>query len=109
MKDLKQKGIKYACEYPTSYGKGYKRVDLRKAYIAGAESRQPEIDNLSKHILELQKDKGESVDENRKARKLLKEFLDFANLEIEYDPENPQEHTKMWNELCKKVEQFFRR
>ena len=33
---IKQKGIKYACDYPTSYGKGYKRVDLRKAYIAGA-------------------------------------------------------------------------
>ena len=33
--ELKQKGIKFACEYPTSYGKGYNRVDLRKAYIAG--------------------------------------------------------------------------
>lgn len=39
--ELKQKGIKFACEYPSSqelgYKRlGYKRVDLRKAYIAGA-------------------------------------------------------------------------
>lgn len=39
--ELKQKGIKYACDYPSSQDLGYKRlgykrVDLRKAYIAGA-------------------------------------------------------------------------
>ena len=34
--ELKQEAIQYACDYPFN-PKGYKRVDIRKAYIAGGE------------------------------------------------------------------------
>ena len=27
---------------------------------------------------------------------------------IEYDPEHPQEHTDLWNELCAEAERFFK-
>lgn len=36
---LKKQAIKYAANYPTSYGKGYKRKDLRTAFIAGHKAR----------------------------------------------------------------------
>lgn len=42
-----------------------------------------------------------------KAKEIIKKFSEFANLEIEYDPEHPQEHTDLWNELCEKAEQFL--
>lgn len=35
--ELKKEAIKYAVDYPTAFGRGYKRVDLRVAYIAGAK------------------------------------------------------------------------
>ena len=53
---LKREGIKYACDYPTSYGKGYKRVDLRKAYIAGAEPREKKIAKLEEQITKWKED-----------------------------------------------------
>ena len=62
---------------------------------------------LSEHILELQKDKGKLIDENKEAREIIKEFSDFANLNVEYNPEHPQEHTDKWNKLCERAEQFL--
>ena len=41
------------------------------------------------------------------AKEIIKKFSEFANLEVEYDPEHPQEHTDLWNELCKEAEQFL--
>ena len=42
-----------------------------------------------------------------KAKEIIKKFLGFANNTIEFDPEHPQEHTDLWNELCEKAEQFL--
>lgn len=42
-----------------------------------------------------------------KAKEIIKKFSEFANNEIEYDPEHPQEHTDLWNKLCEEAEQFL--
>ena len=42
-----------------------------------------------------------------KAKSVIKKFYDFVNNGIEYDPENSEVHTKMWNELCEQAEQFL--
>ena len=47
-------------------------------------------------------------DQLTKAKEIIKEFSEFANNEIEYDPEHPQEHTDLWNKLCEQVEQFLK-
>ena len=43
-----------------------------------------------------------------KLKGIVKRFLEFVNNEVEYDPENPEIHTKMWNELCEEAEQFLK-
>ena len=42
-----------------------------------------------------------------KAKELIKKFLGFVNNEVEFDPEHPQEHTDLWNELCEQAERFI--
>lgn len=41
------------------------------------------------------------------AEEIIKKFLEFINNEVEFDPEHPQEHTDLWNELCIKAELFL--
>ena len=41
------------------------------------------------------------------AKEIIKKFSEFVNNEAEYDPEHPQEHTDLWNELCEQAEQFL--
>lgn len=36
-----------------------------------------------------------------------KNILEFVNNEVEFEPEHPQEHTDLWNELCEKAERFI--
>ena len=43
-----------------------------------------------------------------KAKELVKKVFWFVNNTIEFDPEHPQEHTNLWNELCEKAEQFLK-
>lgn len=42
-----------------------------------------------------------------KAKEIIKKFSEFVNNEVEFDPEHPQEHTDLWNELCEKAERFI--
>lgn len=42
-----------------------------------------------------------------KAKEIIKKFLEFVNNEVEFDPEHPQEHTDLWNELCEKAAEFL--
>lgn len=42
-----------------------------------------------------------------KAKEVIKKFVGFVNLEVEYDLEHPQGHTDKWNELCEQAEQFL--
>ena len=51
--ELKKEAIKYAVDYPTSYGKGYKHKDLRIAYLAGAEPREKRIEELENKIADI--------------------------------------------------------
>lgn len=43
-----------------------------------------------------------------KAKEIIKKFSEFVNNEVEFDPEHPQEHTDLWNELCEEAEQFLK-
>jgi predicted nuclease with TOPRIM domain len=47
-------------------------------------------------------------DQLTKAKEIIKKFSEFVNNEVEYDPEHPQEHTDLWNELCGQAEQFLK-
>ena len=60
--ELKKEAIKYAVDYPTSYGKGYKHKDLRIAYLTGAEPREKQIQIDAEQIRALQKQNGELTD-----------------------------------------------
>lgn len=42
-----------------------------------------------------------------KSKEIIKKFSEFVNNEVEFDPEHPQEHTDLWNELCEKAERFI--
>lgn len=61
------------------------------------------ICSLRQNVAELEKVK----DQLTKAKEIIKKFLEFVNNEAEYDPEHPQEHTDLWNELCEEAEQFL--
>ena len=50
---------------------------------------------------------GYYVEQLTKAKEIIKKFSEFVNNEVEFDPEHPQEHTDLWNELCEKAEQFL--
>lgn len=42
-----------------------------------------------------------------KAKEVIKKFSEFANNEVDYDPEHPQEYTDLWHKLCEEAEQFL--
>ena len=42
------------------------------------------------------------------ANAIIKKFSEFLNSDVEYDPEHPQEHTDLWNELCEQAERFLK-
>lgn len=42
------------------------------------------------------------------AKEIIKKFLEFANNEVEFDPEHPQGLTDFWEELCENAEQFLK-
>ena len=61
--------------------------------------------DLTSEYYELENFKNNEIN---KAKEIIKKFSEFANLEVEYDPEHPQEHTDLWNELCELAEQFLK-
>ena len=50
---------------------------------------------------------GYYVEQLTKAKEIIKKFLEFVNNEVAFEPEHPQEHTDLWNELCEKAERFI--
>ena len=69
------------------------------------------IQGKDKVIQELKELNNMLVSKNQqlaKAKEIIKKFSEFVNNEVEFDPEHPQEHTDLWNELCEKAEQFLR-
>ena len=104
---LKAAAIQYAVDYPTSYGKGYKRVDLRKAYIAGAESREPEIGKLEGRLedermeyIELENFMNNKVNE---AKGIIEKLLHYMNPIIAIKSEEDR------NKAISEAEEFLSR
>ncbi len=64
-----------------------------KGCVVGLEYNNKQIAELKKKLT--------------KAEEIIKKFWEFVNNEVEFDPEHPQEHTDLWNELCEKAEQFL--
>ena len=62
----------------------------------------------NKAFVEADKNLKVIVADFNKAKEIIKKFSEFVNNEVEFDPEHPQEHTDLWNELCEKAEQFIR-
>ena len=91
-----------------------------KTFRLLCEIYENKIADLEKEIIELKeknkwyseqvcnKECAEVRGELTKAKEIIKKFSEFVNNEIEYDSEHPQEHTDLWNELCKQAEQFLK-
>ena len=62
---------------------------------------------LTEDNVVMAKQRGEIAAQLTKAKEIIKKFLEFVNNEVEFEPEHPQEHTDLWNELCEKAEQFI--
>ena len=63
------------------------------------EYAEPKSQWIGQHI--------QDVAQLTKAKEIIKKFSEFVNNEVEFDPEHPQEHTDLWNELCEKAEEFL--
>lgn len=99
-----------------------KLADLTSEYYALENFKNNEIAELKKEQFTLRNERDTFLAQNEQyekdligfnenfteAKEIIKKFSEFANLEVEYDPEHPQEHTDIWNELCKKAEQFLK-
>ena len=66
-----------------------------------------DFDELQNKFEEEQRKNNGLSDNLTKAKEIIKKFSEFANNEVEYDPEHPQEHTDLWNKLCEEAEQFL--
>ena len=62
----------------------------------------------NKAFVEADKNLKAIVTDFNKAKEIIKKFSEFVNNEVEFDPEHPQEHTDLWNELCEQAEYFLR-
>lgn len=65
-----------------------KIVELKKACNETQELLNKQIEATYKVVEKL-----------NEAKEIIKKFSEFANNEVEYDPEHPQDHTDLWNEL----------
>lgn len=59
------------------------------------------------HIAKIETQNNVLKQQLTKAKEIIKKFSEFVNNEAEYDPEHPQEHTYLWNELCEQAKQFL--
>ena len=111
-------------ENGADYAKEVSSVTIKQAYFAGfkAGKLQEKLNIRScqncKHNNKSCPNDGSCVHYSKwesfknpqliKAKEIIKKFLEFVNDEVEFDSEHPQEHTDLWNELCKKAEQFLK-
>lgn len=93
--ELEKEAIKYAVDYSTSYGKGYKHKDLRIAYLAGAEPREKQIEIDAEQIRALQKQNGELADE-----------LTLTNNECKDMREELKQRIRENQKLCEQIEKM---
>ena len=89
---------KWLKEYNPEQVKVFEETDLKIAYLQGCADEVEKWENVNAGLRK----------QLEQAKKIVKEFTEFVNNEIEYDPEHPQEHTDLWNELCEQAEQFLK-
>jgi Mg2+ and Co2+ transporter CorA len=82
-----------------------KELEKEKCELLGIiQGKDKVIQELKKELNSMMVSKNQQL---TKAKEIIKKFLEFVNNEVEFDPEHPQEHTDLWNELCEKAEQFL--
>ena len=103
-----------SCKYNNCKHCGYKsKCEIYKENAELKEANQTLATMNESMWVELEKKRAESqgitnkLHQLIKAKEIIKKFSEFANLEVEYDPEHPQEHTDLWNKLCEEAEQFL--
>ena len=81
----------------------YMRIDVHsqyeeeyQLYLDATKKLQKQNEILAKHILELQADKGRLTDENRQAKEIIREYVNF-----------PTSNDELW-ELHNKAEAFLK-
>lgn len=109
--ELEKEAIKFAVDYPTNYGKGYKHKDLRIAYLAAAEPRE-------KRIAELEKEKAELIavermslysqmsDQLVKAKEIIENLVKFDG--TYKDDEEFQRKSELYDKMWEEAEQFLK-
>jgi sugar-specific transcriptional regulator TrmB len=82
-----------------------KELEKEKCELLGIiQGKDKVIQELKKELNSMMVSKNQQL---TKAKEIIKKFSEFVNNEVEFDPEHPQEHTDLWNELCEKAEQFL--
>ena len=83
-----------------------KELEKEKCELLGIiQGKDKVIQELKKELNSMLVSKNQQL---AKAKEIIKKFSEFVNNEVEFDPEHPQEHTDLWNELCEKAEQFLK-
>ena len=77
--------------------------DISSKGFTGIEINGVRFSNIGEMLCYMNKQRTQLL----KAKEIIKKFSEFVNNEVEFDPEHPQEHTDLWNELCEKAEQFI--
>lgn len=81
-----------------------KRIALENANRAMVK----ELDDMTSGGVSVLENVVRSKEQLTRAKEIIKKFSEFVNNEIEFDPEHPQEHTDLWNELCEQAEEFLK-
>ena len=94
-----QQGFEIIC-------KNLAELEKEKCELLGIiQGKDKVIQELKKELNSMLVSKNQQL---AKAKEIIKKFSEFVNNEVEFDPEHPQEHTDLWNELCEKAEQFLK-
>ena len=94
----------------SNINKYFENKKLKEGLAVGSTFNKA-LNSMNKNLIE-KSDKYRNMvfdkdEQLTKAKEIIKKFSEFVNNEIEYEPEHPQEHTDLWNELCEKAEQFI--
>ena len=87
------------------FEKEAEELEKEKCELLGIiQGKDKVIQELKKELNSMLVSKNQQL---TKAKEIIKKFSEFVNNEVEFDPEHPQEHTDLWNELCEQAERFI--
>ena len=103
-----QQGFEIICKENAELKKKNKELDV---FLVAGTTFNKALNSQNK-ALEEERDRYRNMTFDQrehltKAKEIIKKFSEFVNNKVEYDPEHPQEHTDLWNELCEQAEQFL--